>query len=266
MTAYFVQNYLVYLQASLSQALQDVGLESNICDQTISSDLMPNRPPLLTGLTKHGISGLLDITAPGTALDTICGKYILAYLHSLSGKELCTPFNAYYAYVACTLSSDDSSEKEKFNILQFASGMLPITYHGTNCNRLEHFTSCWNLLQQLCGHKARGLEQHATLLVEGCKIQSELDTVGCHWQDMLLPHYIQASRVTVWPMVFQCLGDPMYLDDSHYGSYSNVVADLDTAISLLQPGVDEISRKCGSQSAKRIRLLLKQSLVSTTIH
>ncbi len=34
--------------------------------------------------------------------------------------------------------------------------------------------------------------------------------------------------------------------------------DLDTLISLLQPGVEEIARKCGSQFGKRITSLLSK--------
>ncbi len=34
--------------------------------------------------------------------------------------------------------------------------------------------------------------------------------------------------------------------------------ELDTVISLLQPGVDEISRKCAPRPAKRLRSLLNK--------
>ncbi len=139
--------------------------------------------------------------------------------------------------------------------MQFAHTILSYIYHGTHCNRLQEFTACWNLVQDVCGPKVRGLELHATLLVEGCKIESEMDTIGCHWQDMLLPYYIQASRVTVWPMGSQCVGNPMSLEDIHYSSFNSVMDDLDTVISLLQPGVEEISKKCGSQPAIRLKAL-----------
>ncbi len=83
-----------------------------------------------------------------------------------------------------------------------------------------------------------------------------METVGCKWQDMLLPHYIHASRVTVWPIVTQCLVNPMSIDDADHSS--TVMDDLDTVIALLQPGVEEISWKCGPQPAKRLRLLLNK--------
>ncbi len=102
------------------------------------------------------------------------------------------------------------------------------------------------------------MEQHAALLVEGCKIQSEMDVVGCHWQDMLLKGYSQASRVTMWPTTSHCLGDPLSLEDTHFDTFSGLMNNMDTVISLLQPGVDEIFRKCGSQSAERIRKLLRK--------
>ncbi len=84
-----------------------------------------------------------------------------------------------------------------------------------------------------------------------------MDAVGCHWQDMLLKGYIQASRVTMWPTTSHCLQDPLSLEYAHY-NINVLMEDMDTAISLLQPGVDQIFRKCGSQPAERIRKLLKK--------
>ncbi len=255
MTADLVQNYLLYYQDWYGKALQSAGLNSDICDSDISSGIVPSWLPILSGHAKLSFSRLLEITAPGTALDTVNGKGLLAYVQSLSGKDLCTTPNADSAYTTCMLSADNRYEKSKFNILQFAHLQMAPYYHGTQCSRLEEFTACWNLLQQICGPKVRGLELYATLLVEGCKIQSELDTLGCHWQDMLLPHYINASRVTVWPLNSQCLSDPMYLESRYYSSLNDVIDNLDTVISLLQPGVEEISRKCGSHPASRLRSL-----------
>ncbi len=257
MAANFVQNYLIYLQDWFGEVLQSAGLDSNICDHANSSDKVASRPHIAPGQTKFGISRLLEIVGPGTALDTISGEYLQKYLLGLSEDELCTNIYVFRAYIACLLSSDDKSENSRFNILQFGHQQIPIPYHGTQCSRLEQFTACWNLLKETCGiSKVRGLEQHATLLVEGCKIQSDMDTVGCHWQDMLLPHYIQASRVTMWPITSQGLSNPMSLDEAHYYNFNGVLYNLDTVISLLQPGVEEISRKCGTQPAKRLRDLL----------
>ena len=258
MAADFVQNYIVYHQEWLSQVLQSAGLDSDICDSYVTSDMVLSRPPIPTDYNNLGISRLLEITTPGTALATVRGEIIMEYLHSLPGEELCTTYNAYIAYDACLMSSFDKTERSKFNILQFAHQMFWFSYHGIQCSRLEEFTACWNLLQEICGPKVQGLEHHATLLVEGCKIQSELDIVRCHWQDMLLDYYLQASRVTVWPTVSQCLQNPMALEDSYYSTCTSIFHDLDTVITLLQSGVDEIGRKCGLQPANRIRVLLNK--------
>ncbi len=77
----------------------------------------------------------------------------MAFLHGLVGEELCTTVHASLAYTACVVSSDDKSEKSKFNIVQFAHQIIPYVYHGIHCNRLEQFTACWNLLQEICGPK-----------------------------------------------------------------------------------------------------------------
>ena len=73
---------------------------------------------------------------------------------------------------------------------------------------------------------------------------------------MLLGHYIHASRVRVWPVPVQGLPNPLLLDSSH--DKTRCINDLDMVITLLQPGVEEISRKCGQQPAKRVQALLHQ--------
>ncbi len=86
MTADFVQRYLVYLQDSFGQALQSAGVASNICEHDIHSDMVSSSPPFKTCPTKVGIFRLLEITAPGTALDTPFGKFVLECLNSHSGE------------------------------------------------------------------------------------------------------------------------------------------------------------------------------------
>ncbi len=261
MTADLVQDYLLYIQDWFGQAFRSAGLSSDMCENDIASvnytlDIPVPHIPSLHG--RFGFLRLLEMSGPGTVLDTVWGKYVLAYLQTVSGEELCTTLPSYLAYLACVMSSDSKSEIPTFNVLQFAHIMINSgIYHGTHCSRLEPFTACWNLLQEICGAKVRGLEQHATLLVEGCKIQSEMDTAGCHWQDMLLSHYIQASQVTVWPLTGQCLGNPMLFENTYYRT-DKLIKDLDTVISLLQPGVEEISSICGRHLASRVRVLLEK--------
>ncbi len=256
MTADLVRHFLVYKQAWVAQALQSAGLASDICGNDIDSNYTLDIPRMPSQHEKFNFVRLLEMSAPGTALDTLYGRHVLAVLQSLPGEEVCTAWPSYLAYYACVMSSDDQSEMTKFNLLQFAHGMIPLPYHGTHCHRLDTFTACWNLLQEICGHKVRGLQQHATLLVEGCKIQSEMDTAGCHWQDMLLSHYIQASQVTAWPLSGQCLSNTMSLESYTSSVLTKELMDLDKVISLLQPGVEDISRICGRHLATRVQVLL----------
>ena len=247
------------MQNRFSKALQSAGLASDICENNIGSNYTAPIPRISSLHGKFGFLRLLDMSAPGTALDTVWGKAVLVYLQSLSVEELCTTVPALQAFTACVMSSEGKSDINKFNILQFAHELVmsPVfRYHGSHCNRLEMFTTCWNLLQEICGPKVRGLEQHATLLVEGCKIQSEMDLAGCHWQDMLLPHYIRASQVTAWPIPAQCLLSPMWLETTYH--YSNITDDLERVISLLQPGVEDISRICGQHLAARVQSVLEK--------
>ncbi len=259
MTGDFVQRYLIYLQNWFRDALESVGLDSNICGQGISAAMMPSRSPIPPYHTKLGTARRSQTPEPGTALDTIYGLSVEAYLHGRSGEELCTATNAFIAYQRCVLYSDDKSDGSKFNILQFAHQQLALPYHGMHCHRLEQFKACWKLLLETCGSKVRGLEQHAALLQEGCEIQSELDNGGCNWQEMLLRHYLNASRKTVWPMANQCLMNPMHLENRWY-NFTSAMYDLDTVISYLLPGVEEISKTCSSQPSNRLRKLLNETL------
>ena len=259
MTADLVENYLGYIQDWYSQALQSAGLNFNICDGETIPKMVLSRLPIPSGRTKLGFSRLVEITAPGTALYTVWGKTLLASVQNMSKADFCTTGNVWVAYLACIMSADDRSEKSKFNILQFPQQMAPIYPGLTRCSRLKEFTACWNLLQKTCGARVHALAQHATLTVECCEIQSQMDTDGCHWQDMLLPHYLKASRVTVWPLASQCLNNPMHLESCFPGlSFNGIMRELDTVISLLHPGVEEISRKCGSRPAKHLGALLNK--------
>ena len=124
------------------------------------------------------------------------------------------------------------------------------------CRRLGLFKSCWNQFRQICGSETRGFTQHATLLVETCNIQAVMDRVGCHWQDTLIEPYMQAARLTVWPMNTQGLHNPLYLENSRYNRTS--VNQLDRMISLLGAGVREISLKCGTRAAEQLWSLLQK--------
>ncbi len=244
MAADLMQDYVLFTQEWVDHALQHVGWGSNrICEHDISS---LHR--------KIGLPGMMQISAPETALDTIRGRLLMDYLGSLPVQRLCTARNAYDAYTVCVMSSEGRSDENRFNILQFAHEIIPINYHGAHCNRLEQFTACWNLLQETCGPYLQGLEHHATLLVDGCQLQSDMDIVRCPWQEILLPYYIQASKLTAWPLSVQCLHNPMWLDKEYYNR--TVTKNLGTVISFLQPGVKEISRRCGQDLGNRLQFVL----------
>ncbi len=251
MAAELFKEYVIYMQNRHDQALKSAGLSANICDHNLSSSQSLDPSPNSSGNGKRGMLGLPGFASPGTALDTVWGKYVGDYLQNLSGDQLCSVSNAFDAFVACVMSADDAGERNKFNILQLGHKIIPVMYHGTQCNRLEQFTECWNLLQETCGTMVRGLAQYATLFIEGCRLQSDMDTAGCHWQDMLLRYYIQAGSVTAWPLTIQGIPNPMNIESGHYKP--SVTKDLKRVISILQPGIDEISRKCGRQPANRLQ-------------
>ncbi len=196
-TSELVQNYLLYSQHRFRQALKSAGLSSNICEYNIRpKSTVIVAPTSGTGERQEELGFVrgVEMAAAGTALDTVMGRRLVAHLQNVSEQDICSdPLKADIAYTICLMSSDDKYERSTFNILQFAHAFFTQVYHGTYCLRQEQFTVCWNLLQQMCGPKVRLYKQHATLLVEGCKIQSEMDTAGCHWQDMLLRHYFRQA-------------------------------------------------------------------------
>ncbi len=263
MTAVLVQDYILYLQHWAAQALESAGLDPDIChhdiditpaDAYMSSqyDTSPNTPPASSPYTE--LIRLAEKIGPGSALDSYAGKYILEYVKQL-GDKYCYDVNSQQAVASmCLFSSEDSAGMARFNILQFAHQLIQLV-DEFSCTRLAQFTACWNLLQETCGSRVRWVALHATLLVEGCKLQTLMDDIGCHWQDMLINHYIEASRRTVWPTETQALGNPMYLDKAYY-SVSGVRKDLETVISLLKPGVEEIASRCGRQPAAQLDGLL----------
>ncbi len=234
MAASLVQDFILYFQNYTRNLWKSIGVHEDICNFDIfNTDPLP---------------------AFGTALDTTYGRYLLATIQKLSDESFCHPLNSFLAYSACVLSSQELSEKARFNILQFAHQMPTFPYFGTHCERLEEFTKCWNLFQQKCGSNATGFELQSTLMVEGCKIQSEMDTALCKWQDVLLEYYIQAGRETIWPLVTQAWNNPMFLD-SGVQSYGDIVDGLNDVIRLLQQSIPKISRKCGQKSSSAVHRL-----------
>ncbi len=176
MTGDLVQDYLIYIQDRLGEIMQSGGIPSNLCDQDIGVDNLSNISHMPSSRFDNlDFVGLLDIVAPDSVLDTVAGKQIVEYLQRLPEKELCSSQGLYPAYQARVMISDAKTDKNQLNILQFGQKLFQYhDYHGAQCDRLEQFASCWNLLQETCQPVERGFRHHATLLIESCKLQSEM--------------------------------------------------------------------------------------------
>ncbi len=261
-SASLVQAYITHVQDWIGQVLESVGLKADICDSRNLGDSSPARdlfrnvqPRDSEDVTEFGRNS--ESENVDSALDSAYGRNLLAEVQKMNDGELCSSSSATYrAYTACVMSADDKTQQSSFNVLQFAHQILPVPYHGAQCGQLGHFSECWERLQQVCGPRVRGLEQHATLLLEGCQIQTLMHRSECNWQEMLMPHYIKASDVTRWPLTMQGLKNPIFMD--HGVVHEDLAMAMDTVISLLQPGVEEISRRCGTEPAGRLQSVLGQ--------
>ncbi len=251
-SADLVKEYLLYHQDRVRRSLASAGLPTNICELGTSDyDYAPKNVSfdIMAQYGKTGFDRLLEMAAPGSALDTAFGRYVMAFINAVREDELCFEY-PYMAYSACKLASDSKIEPGKFNILQYAHQLMPFVYHGARCSMLHKFTACWTLLRQICGPRVRGFALHATLWVGGCEIQSQMNEVGCPWQDMLLEEYVRAGSLTVWPLTSQAFHNAMFLERQTY--VASIQRELEDVISLLQPAVDEIAAKCGREPASRL--------------
>ncbi len=271
MTAALVQEYIVYLQDWVAQSLESAGLRKDLCHYDAPFTAVDNQVHTtkdVSPLVQHNSSsyqilfrGILEQRTIDPVLGSVFGKGVTATIRHLLKDvgHMCSHWDALAIPVAqCMLYAADISERTRFNILQFAHLMqpyIPCSYHGIQCHRLSMVKTCWNLLQNICGSRTRGFTLRVELLVEGCEIQAMMDRLGCHWQDMLIGHYIYASKVTQWPLDIQGLGNPLSLDRGIYNT-AELYEDLRTVISLLQPGVKAIRRKCGHEPAVRLARLL----------
>ncbi len=262
MTAVLVQDYLLYIQAWAEQALLYVGLDPDIChhdvDITTSDTYMPPQYDISGSSPNTQLLKLAERGAPGSAMESIFAQGFVRTVKKWKDGNFCITKVLRASVQICLLLSEDTSARSKFNILQFSHQIRPkFAYHGSSCTRLPLFTECWKLLQETCGPRVRGFALQATLLIEGCEIQTLMDSIGCPWQDMLIWHYMEASRKTAWPFVFQGLYAPLHLDNQP-DNVKNVLNDMGKVIALLQPGVDEIKDKCGSEPAAHLWRLLNK--------
>ncbi len=260
----FVWDFILHFRDSTRKFWNSVGVHEDICDFGI----LHKNHKITTSLSVQGISPVRESYnffqllqhpgAAGTAMDTTYGRYLVNVIRTITAeKDIChNILTRFLAYSACVMSSEDLSQRPEFNILQFAHQLSTFPYHGSYCNNLDLFKACWSKLQEICGGKVKGFALQSLLMVKGCNIQESMYKIGCEWQDMLLPHYLLAGQATLWPLVVQAWDNPMFLDSGVY-SFTRVINELDKAISLLQPGVQEISRKCGSEVGKRLSVFFK---------
>ncbi len=266
MAADTVLAYVRFQRDSTKSAFEILGLPSGFCGTNTSHDMPANlgisKSPLYDKQTlkaerssKAIFDNLLDSYSGDTELDTLSGRYYASYVKNLSGHELCNITKIFVAYGVCVMLGHAITEIPKFNILQYSHVLIPIIYEGSHCSRIGEFTQCWRTLQNLCGSRTRYFAQHATLMIEGCRLQEKMDDISCHWQDFMLPAYIKAARITGWPIYPQALYNPMFLDNTFYtDDLQRILIDFE----LLQPAVEEIAVRCNTEVATYLRNILNQ--------
>ncbi len=271
MAAKVLLAYVHFQRDNTESALEFLGLPSEFCGTKTSHNIR-YRMPTKVGISKSSLydkhtldiessskavfDNLLDSYSGDTELDTTIGRGLSSYVKNMSGQELCNITKTLYAYVACVMLGHAIQEIPKFNILQYSHRLIPITYVGSHCSRLGEFTQCWRTLQNLCGSRTRYFAQHATLMIDGCRLQEKMEDISCHWEDFMLPAYIKAARVTRWPIYQQALGNPMFLSDAIYG-----VNDLQSNFidfDLLQSAVEAITLRCNREVWAYLRNILNQ--------
>ncbi len=78
MTADLVQDYLLYMHDRSTKALHTAGLASDICEYDIGFNNAAHIPRIPSLHGRLGFDRLLEMSAPGTALDTVWGRDVQA--------------------------------------------------------------------------------------------------------------------------------------------------------------------------------------------
>ncbi len=269
-TAALIATYYHYYRRIYSNLLEEIGLSTRVCDDNLRqadttfdtrghTELFREKISEAKNLTtlQKEFERYLQANARGTALGTVFGQAIVEFISEGSWSDFCSDFGS-VPFKACHLLSDSKEEKSRFNVLQFAHEMAGLLQHGTQCNQLEIFSNCWNLLQQICGSTASAWSFSASLLTDGCQIQAAMETLTCRWQDMFYDRYLEGSRSgSLWPTVANQPRNPLYLDNGQY-TYGDLVEVLPDLVSNhLESGVREIAQKCDAQVAMRIEKLFQ---------
>ncbi len=265
MAADLLVNFVKYMQEEENRALKSLGQAADLCNWNISLDRPRHfqqknsdteafrfQAKTMKGDPRKAVFfAMLSKNYSDTELDTFNGMHGTSRLMKASAPEICG--NVVYvraAYMLCVWQAHDIREIPKFNILQYAHILLPFYYHGSHCWRIGQFTQCWKALQNLCGSgPTRYFAQHATLMIDGCRLQDKMDDISSHWQDFVLPAYIKAKRF----MISVRSGDPMRL-----AGYAENPLSCFPDYEILWPAVDKISARCGTDAGNYLRRILQK--------
>ncbi len=256
-----VRDYYLFYRTRLSSVFSKMGFPTNICDKETRRNPTLDRvyaaPDYAEndGTLRRHFYQFLDENSPGTGMDTAFGAFLRNGIKTVPDRDFCDPTAALSAPTqACLLLSYDTSGRARFNILQYAHSVHEVAFEPfPDSSSLKMFHSCWNLLQQICGHNMTYYEYSYRVSAGSREIQRMMDNLTCEWQDMLMGHYIEASEHgNIWPTTLNAPDNPMFLSSGRFtfGSLTNSLSDL---LSVVSRGVKEISAKCGMASAKRIR-------------
>ncbi len=265
MAADLLVNYINYIQEEEKTTFKLLGQATDLCNRNMSQErhslsnfnksyktkvFQYRSETMLRESRRAAFFAVLSKNYSDTELDTVTGRRAMSVLMGISGPEICSITYLSAAYALCVWQGHDIREIPKFHILQYAHTLQPFYYQGSHCWRIGQFTQCWNSLQNICGSgPTRYFAQHATLMIDGCRLQDKMDDISCHWQDFLLPAYIKASRVTRWPTL--ALSDPMSLDGIPANPL-NCLPDFET----LWQAVDKLTVRCGTEAGTYLRRIL----------
>ncbi len=256
-----VSKYYFHFRGHFFDLLGEIIGATSICDKQ-GHDNITFGDGFHMGLRKKEGDPLLKLfnqflqdRSPRTAMDTVYGRGLRNSIKQFSFHEFCNPVAGLsLSFQACALLSYDASNKGIFNVLHYAHSMfLPYT-DNPRPSSMGTFSSCWSLLQQICGANATYREYNYLVSTGSRQIHEMMDNLTCKWQDMLIGHYIAATESgNIWPTGYNVPAGPMFLSrgDYTFGDFHNSMGDLSLALAA---GIKEISTRCDKPSAKQLRL------------
>ncbi len=267
--ASLVTSYYMGFREHLNTLLEQTGFRGNVCDK----ELAPRTAGAATDSTSAtdsskfssqeasctSFDAFLGYHSAETAMDTVYGRALGAYIRDIPAREFCQPDSGLdLAYSACFLLSYHTQGKAVFNVVQYAHSMafpfldLPVR------SRMEIFHRCCTLLQQICGQMTRYDAYSSSLASGSWEIRSMMDNLTCEWQDMLIRRYLAASHDgNMWPTGYNFPKRPIFLSSGVY-SFGSITGSFVKLLSMLDPGVKEISAKCNKVAGKRIEYFYEQ--------